>query len=92
MADKMTADEREEIEESLFSCHMAADQYLLRGKNTHEKMLKMSVDEALELLEKHKQELQKDPRLENYKLHLFVPMQIVKLLEMRKDQPNVEQP
>ena len=91
MTNGVTTDEREEIEEALFATHMAADQYLLRGKATHETMLRISVNEALSLLEKYKDKLKDDPMVENYKLHLFVPLQMRQLLEMRKEKENVEQ-
>lgn len=84
-------EEREEIEEALFATHMAADQYLLRGKATHETMLRISVNEALSLLKQYKDRLKDDPMVENYKLHLFVPLQMHQLLEMRKEKENVEQ-
>lgn len=89
---KLSEDIRDEIEESLFAAHLSADQYLNRQRPSYEKMLKISVHEAITLLEKYKDELGDDPRLENYKLHLFVPLQIHQLIEMRKGQENVEQP
>lgn len=81
---------REEIEDCLFSAHIAADQYLSKGKPSQEKMLKLSVDDALEVLISCKKELQNDDCFGNYKLHLFVPLQLIKLLEMRKEKQNAK--
>ena len=81
---------REEIEEALYGAHLAADQYLNKPRQMSEKLLQMSVFEALNLLESLKDELTDDPRLDNYKLHIFVPLQLHQLIEMRKEKQNAE--
>jgi hypothetical protein len=81
---------RDEIEEALYGAHLAADQYLNKPRPMSEKLLKMSVFEALHLLESLKDDLADDSRLENYKLHIFVPLQLHQLIEMRKETKNAE--
>ena len=81
---------REEIEEALYGAHLAADQYLNKPRAMSEKLLQMSVFEALTLLESLKEELEDDPRLDNYKLHIFVTLQLHQLIEMRKETKNAE--
>lgn len=91
-SDKITPEDREAIEEAVYSVHMAADQVLNTDRVMYEKILDISISEAMHLLQSMKEELQTDERFENYKLHLFVPIQIQKLIQLRKGKENVEQP
>ena len=90
MANKIAEDDREAIEEAIFSAHMAADQVLNTDRVMYEKILDISVAEALHILYSFKEELQNDEKYESYKLHLLVPLQLQKLIEMRKEKKNVE--
>lgn len=77
--------ERDSIEESLYDTHFAATKFLETGKDIHFKLLEVSVSEALDYFELLKRELEDDEFLDNYRLHLFVPLQLMKLMEMRDD-------
>ena len=78
-------DDREGIEEAIFAAHMAADQVINTNRVMYEKILDISVSEALYILKSFKEELQDDEKFENYKLHLFVPLQLHKLIELRSE-------
>lgn len=78
-------DDREQIEESIFDAHYAAQKYIESGKSVHQKMLEVSVQDALDLLELLSDKVKDDEMSDNYKLHLLIPLQLVKLLEMRND-------
>jgi len=87
----ITDEDRESIEEAIFAVHMAADQVINTDRVMYEKILDISVSEAMHILKSFKEELQSDEKFESYKIHLFVPMQLQKLIEMRKEKENVEQ-
>jgi len=92
MPNKLSQTDREGIEDALFAVHAAADQVLKTDKAIYDKVLKMNVEGAMYVLQCYKEELQKDEKFESYKLHLFVPMQINKLLELRRERKeNVKQ-
>lgn len=86
----LTEEQRETIEEVLYGAHLAVDQYLNKPRPMYEKLLKISVNEALGVMETLKAELADDPKFDGYKLHLFVPLQLHHLLEMRKEKENAE--
>lgn len=90
MATKVTEEDREVIEECLYAAHLAADQCLQKDRVMFEKLLDMSVSEALTFLQALKEDLQDDAKLESYKLHLFVPMQINELIKIRKEKKNAD--
>ena len=79
-------DEREQLEELLFEAHFSAQKYLESGKGVHRKLLEVSVSDAMHMLSELSTKLQGDEYAENYKLHLFVPLHLCKLLEMRDEQ------
>lgn len=87
----ITDEDREGIEEALYAAHMAADQVINTNRVMYEKILDISVSEAMHILKTFKEDLQEDEKFESYKLHLFVPLQLHKLIELRKEKENAEQ-
>lgn len=83
--EKMTPEERISLEESIMDAHLAADKYLTSGKEVHIKLLELSVADALEYIELLSDKLRNDPKTENYKLHMLVPLQLSMLIEERKE-------
>lgn len=81
----ITPEERDELEELLFEAHFSTQKYLESGKSVHRKVLEMSVSDALSTFTKLSRKIKDDEYSENYKLHLFVPLHLVKLLEERDD-------
>ena len=75
--------ERDALEGSIYDAHFAASKYIESGKDIHKKLLEISVNEAIETLEKLKDSVKKDDMVGNYKIHLLVPMQLLELLKMR---------
>ena len=88
MASNLSDLDREAIEDSLYECHSAVDRYLDNSRATTEKLLQLNVVETLSLFELLKEELKDDVKFESYKLHLLVPLQVYKLIEMRKRKEN----
>lgn len=84
----LTRDEREQIEDSIMDAHLAAEKFLDTGKEVHRKLLEVSVTDALEYVELLADKLKNDPRKENYKLHLMVPLQLVIMLELDNANDN----
>lgn len=78
-------EDRETLEEAIFDAHHAAQKYVNTGKDIHYKMLEISVKDALDLIETVSEELKKDEMSDNYKLHMLVPLQIIKLVEERNE-------
>ena len=84
----LTRDEREQLEDSIMDAHLAAEKFLETGKDVHRKLLEVSVTDALEYVELLASKLKEDPRKDNYKLHLMVPLQLVIMLEMDNANDN----
>ncbi len=81
----MTPDERMSLKEAIMDAHLAADKYLASGKEVHVKLLELSVADAMDYVELLSDKLRDDPKSENYKLHMLVPLQLSILIEERKE-------
>ena len=77
-------DDRSIVEDIICDMQQAAERYLDTQKSVHLTLLEMSVNEGLEVLKTFKEEIQDDTMSENYKLHMFVPLQILKLVEEKR--------
>ena len=86
MKPELTTEEREQFEDLLFEAHFAAQKYLESGKTLHQKVLEVSVSDALNMMERLSEKIKDDEYSENYKLHLLVPLHLIKLLESRNEQ------
>ena len=85
-------EQRVDVEEAIFDAHFSAQKYLETGKDLHEKLLEVSVADAVELLATLTEAIADDPKAESYKMHLFVPLHLHNLLQLRKEQSgNVEE-
>ena len=80
----LTPEQRVEFEDAIFDAHFSAQKYLETGKDLHEKLLEVSVQDAIDMLQRFAEEIKEDQKIETYKLHLFVPLQMQRLLELRK--------
>lgn len=87
---KLTQDERISIEDAIFDAHFSAQKYLETGKDLHEKLLEVSVKDALELLQEFSEKLKGDSKAEVYKLHIFVPVHLYKMVELRNESNEEE--
>ena len=77
----LTMEERNSLEEAIMDAHVAADKVLSSGKEVHHRLLDLTVTDALEYITKYKKKLKNDPKIENYKLHMLVPLQLHLMLE-----------
>ena len=82
----MTDEDRISLEDAIFDAHFSAQKYVEDQKDLYHKLLEVSVSDALDLLERFSLKLKDDPKTEAYKLHMFVPLHLLKLLEVRKNQ------
>lgn len=80
--------EREELEGSIYDAHFAASKFIESGKDIHKKLLEISVNEAIENLEILKDKIKEDDMVGNYKIHLLVPLQLLKLINIRENNVN----
>ena len=83
---ELNSEERDQLEELLFEAHFSAQKYLESGKGVHRKLMEVSVSDAMNMITELSNKLKDDEYAENYKLHLFVPLHLCKLLEMRDEQ------
>jgi hypothetical protein len=83
--DEMTEDDRIIIEDAIYDAHQATDRYLESGRDLHEKLLEITVDDALAALQMYADLLKDDPLAYNYKIHMLIP---TTLREMLKDHDN----
>lgn len=81
----LTPEERINLEDAIMDAHMAADKLLGSGKEVHHKLLELTVADALEYVEKLSSKLRDDPKAENYKLHLLIPLQLNLMLREERD-------
>jgi len=88
MANKLSDDDRGAVEEAIIAAHVATDQVLKTDRVMYEKILNISVSEAMHILKSLREQLQDDEKFESYKLHILVPLQLQKLLEIRKAKKN----
>lgn len=82
----LSTEERIVLEDSIMDAHMAADKLLTSGKEVHHKMLNLTVTDAIEYINKYKDKLVEDPKAENYKLHMLVPLQLHLMLQEEKNE------
>ena len=80
--------EREELEGSIYDAHFAASKFIESGKDIHKKLLEISVNEAIENLELLKDKIKEDDMVVNSKIHLLVPLQLLKLINIRENNVN----
>ena len=81
-------EEKESLENSIYDAHFASQKYIETGKDIHFKLLEVSVNEAISNLQILKDGIKDDPMVGNYKIHLLVPLQLLRLAQSRdkKDQ------
>lgn len=81
----LESDDRETLEEAILDAHMACEKYLASGREIHRKILEVTVEDAIAALSMYAEFLKDDPKSENYKMHMLVPMQTLELLD---DEPK----
>lgn len=88
MAMPLNSEEKESLENSIYDAHFASQKYIETGKDIHFKLLEVSVNEAISNLQILKEGIKDDPMVGNYKIHLLVPLQLLRLAQSRdkKDQ------
>lgn len=84
----LNSEEKESLENSIYDAHFASQKYIETGKDIHFKLLEVSVNEAISNLQILKEGIKDDPMVGNYKIHLLVPLQLLRLAQSRdkKDQ------
>ena len=84
----LNSEEKESLENSIYDAHFASQKYIETGKDIHFKLLEVSVTEAISNLQILKEGIKDDPMVGNYKIHLLVPLQLLRLAQSRdkKDQ------
>ena len=88
--DNITPDERMNLEDAIMDAHMAADKLLSLKKDDQKadlkiKLLELTVSDALEYIQNLSSKLRDDPKTENYKLHMLVPLQLTLMLKEGKE-------
>lgn len=81
----LSEEQREQIEEAVLELHFAASKCIESGKDIHQKLLDVGVEEAIDLLESLKEELADDVKMYDYKMHFLMPFHIYELLKLRKE-------
>jgi hypothetical protein len=79
-------DDRTTLEEAILDAHLAAERYLSSGRDIHRKILEVTVEDAIAALSMYSELLKDDPKSENYKMHMLVPMQVLELIEDDKNE------
>lgn len=76
------------VEDIIDDVQECAHKYLETTKDIHKKMLEVSVNEGIELLESIRENfdtIENEEQLEIYRLNLLVPIQLVELLKLREE-------
>lgn len=84
----LNTEEKESLENSIYDCHFASQKFIETGKDIHFKLLEVSVNEALSNLQILKEGIKDEQMAGNYKIHMMVPLQLLRLAQARnkKDQ------
>ena len=80
----MTEEERTSLEDAIFDAHFSAQKFVEDQRDLYHKLLEVSVADAMDIIQKLSVKLKDDPMSESYKLHMFVPLHLLKLVNMRK--------
>lgn len=80
--------QREEIEDTIVDLHFTSEKFIETGKEVHKKLLEVNVQEAIELLEKVKEEIQDDQKAREYMIHFLLPFQLYHLIQIREGNQN----
>lgn len=88
--DNITHEERMNLEDAIMDAHMAADKLLSLKKDDQKadlkiKLLELTVSDALEYIQNLSSKLRDDPKTENYKLHMLIPLQLTLMLKEGKE-------
>ena len=76
--------DREALEDTITDLHFTSSKYLDTEKDIHKKLLEVNIEEALTLIEAIKEDLKDDERLYDYKMHMFLPLQVYNLIKIRE--------
>jgi len=79
--DELSEDDRAIIEDAIYDAHQATDRYLESGRDLHEKLLEVTVEDALAALQMYSELLKDDPMADNYKLHMLIPTTLHEMLK-----------
>lgn len=88
--ERLTNEERIELEDSIFDAHFSAQKYVEDQRDLYHKLLEVSVTDAVEFIEMLGDKVKNDEMAESYKLHLFVPLHLLTLLEERQENNEFE--
>ena len=75
--------QREKLEDTIMDLHFTSQKFIDTEKDLHSKLLRVNVQEALEILREISDDIQDDPKKYDYKLHMLLPLQIYELSVMR---------
>lgn len=81
----LSPESRKLVEDIIEDSNLAAERYLATQSELHGRLVEATVNESLEILKELKLEIQDDPYVENYRLLMFVPTQIVNLLTKEEE-------
>lgn len=80
--------ERAVIETVIAEAQDYAAKYLETGADLHKSVLKVSVNQTMDILDSYSDSLRDDEYVDNYRLHMLVPLQILKLIENEENKEN----
>ena len=77
-------EQRMKLEDTIMDLHFTSQKYIESQKDIHKKLLEVNIQEAIEILQDVKDDIQDDVKKYDYKLHMFLPMQIYELVCLRE--------
>lgn len=81
---KLTEEEKNELEDAIFDAHFSAQKYVEDQRDLYHKLLEVSVADAMDIITRLSEKLKGSDKTESYKLHMFVPLHLLKLINLRK--------
>ena len=81
-------DDRKYIEDIIQDLHFTATKWIENEKDTHKTLFQMNVEEVIDFFETKVEALKDDPKLDNYKLHALIPLQIYELIKLREEETH----
>jgi hypothetical protein len=76
--------DRLRVEDTILDLHFTANKYIENGKDIHKKILEVSIQEAIEMLQDLQEDMVDDDKVYDYKMHMLLPLQIYELLKIRE--------
>ena len=79
------------MEDTIMDLHYTSMKYVETQKDLHKKLLEVNVEEAIEMLKSVREDIIDDEKLNDYKIHMLLPLQVYELIAIREKRQEEEE-